>query len=361
MNAKALNWNISEKNHPTMTKQTTFLALLMMFTCFIICRGQNKIELGKINIKPETKGATTIPNSISRNIEQDRHGNLWIAAFDGVFRYDGKSFTNVTTHVSSARFFSVLEDSRGNLWFGSIGSGVYRYDGQSFRNFTTKDGLPNNEIGCIYEDKAGNLWFGANGGASRYDGKSFRNYMLHKGSMIEDRIGQTFPDFTRPPMEVTSIIEDKAGKYWFATRGNTLVYDGKTFSIVSHDGVPFTNVRTLLEDKEGNVWLGGNDGLWRYDGSLFTNFTQDFVGYIYEDKKGNIWTSSQNANENNWVLSRYERSSFFNIKPTVVKTEPKVGMLFGILEATDESIWFGGVGGVYRYDGSKMEDFKEKK
>jgi len=43
-----------------------------------------------------------------------------MAAFDGIFRYDGKSVTNVTSNVSLARFFSVLEDRKGNLWFGSI-------------------------------------------------------------------------------------------------------------------------------------------------------------------------------------------------------------------------------------------------
>jgi len=39
------------------------------------------------------------------------------------------------------------------------------------------------------------------------------------------------------------------------------------------------------------------------------------------------------------------------------------GMLCGILEATDGSIWFGALGpemGVYRYDGKTITDFKGK-
>jgi len=73
------------------------------------------------------------------------------------------------------------------------------------------------------------------------------------------------------------------------------MYDGKTFTVFTHDGKPYTNVRSITEDKKGNIWLGGQDGLWRYDGKAFINFTQKFVGYIYEDKKGNIWTSSESA------------------------------------------------------------------
>ena len=72
--------------------------------------GQNKTNVPKHNNNPETKGVSTShgPNSIVRSIIQDRKGNIWIASWEGVFRYDGKSFTNITSKVSSACFFSVL-------------------------------------------------------------------------------------------------------------------------------------------------------------------------------------------------------------------------------------------------------------
>ena len=199
--------------------------IYILFLTFVFCTScntQNKTELPKDNIKPETIDIITYnsPNTISRNIIQDRKGNIWIAAFDGVFRYDGKSFTNMTSEVSSARFFSVLEDRKGNLWFGTIGSGVYYYDGKSFQNFTTNDGFVNNEIVCIYEDKIGNIWFGVNGGVSRYDGKSFRNYLMSGDSISEDRTGKSIPN-QRPFNEINSIIEDKTGKFWFSVNDHS--------------------------------------------------------------------------------------------------------------------------------------------
>src|SRR4051812_18718400 len=57
-----------------------------------------------------------------------------------------------------------LQDKVGNLWFGTTGEGVYRYDGKSFTNFTAKDGLGNNNIWCILEDKTGDIWFGTRSG-----------------------------------------------------------------------------------------------------------------------------------------------------------------------------------------------------
>jgi hypothetical protein len=75
-----------------------------------------------------------------------------------------------------------------------------------------------------------------------------------------------------------------------------------------------------------------------------------------EDKKGNIWTSSESANyqgwtfslydgkslsNDGWVLSRYDGNSLSNKKPTVIEIKPNKGMICGILEANDGSIWFG--------------------
>ncbi len=318
----------------------------------------------------ETKDVYTsqAPNGIVRTIKQDRKGNIWITSWEGVFKYDGKSFANVTRKVSSARFFSVLEDRKGNFWFASIGSGVYYYDGKSFRNFTTKDGLANDGVTNIYEDKSGNIWFGTGNGASRYDGKSFRNFKMKELPPVAQSDSVHISVYQNPlpdkvawmHNDVNAIIEDKTGKLWFGTRGYASVYDGKTFTtLTNNDGKPFANVRSILKDKKGNIWLGGYDGLWRYDGSKFTNFTQRFVGYIYEDKKGNIWTSSESATNGPWVLSRYDEKSLNNKQPTVTEITNKP-MIFGILEDDKGNVWFGGFDGVYHFDGKTITDFKSK-
>jgi ligand-binding sensor domain-containing protein len=337
--------------------------LFLMVACCISCRGQNKTDPPKDNIKAEAKqtNASHGPDQITRNIIQDRKGNIWIAAFDGIFKYDGKSFTNITSKISSAHFFSVLEDRKGNFWFGSTGSGAYYYDGKTFRNFTTKEGLSGNGVTCIYEDKTGNIWFGTEGGASRYNGKTFRNYTTKDGL---------------PDNDVNAIIEDRTEKLWFGTRGYACIYDGKAFTIIrnhsgrtspiiaGNDSNSFTNVRSIIEDKKGNIWLGGCNGLWRYNGNTFTNFSHSFIGAVYEDKKGNIWTSSQKTNLKRWALSRYDEKLLTNKKPTVTEInsayENNIGMISGILEAHDGSIWFGASDGVYRYDGNTIRGFKGK-
>ncbi len=309
-------------------------------------------------IKPETKDVITpnAPNNIVRTIIQDRKGNIWMASWEGIIRYDGKSFTNMTSKVTSARFFSVLEDRKGNFWFGTIGSGAYYYDGNSFQNFTTKEGLLNDEVTKIYEDKKGDIWFGVSGGISHYDGKSFGNYIIDGNAINEDRTEGTFSN--RQLNSVNTIIEDKTGKLWIGTRGDAYTYDGKTFTTLrNNEGKAFKNVWGIIEDSKGNIWFG-EDGLWRYDGSTFTKVSKKGALSIIEDKKGNVWTSSGVGRS--FELLRYDGKSLSNEKPrvTIMKSLGDSDAFFGILEAFDGSIWVGSGNGVYRYDGNTFTDFK---
>ena len=351
-------------------KYAQIFVLFLVFIFSTSCNGQNKTEGSKDNFNPKTKDSISShgPTRMVRTIKQDKHGNIWLASAEGMIKYDGKSFTNITGKEISARFFSVLEDRKGNFWFAAVGSGVYYYDGKSFRNFTTREGLANDRVTNIYEDKSGNIWFGTEAGASRYDGTSFQNFKMNDVPPINqnDSVHHSIYQNGLPKVhwmhnDVNAIIEDNTGKFWFATRGYTCVYDGKTFTVITNkDGAPFMNVRSLIKDKKGNIWLGGKDGLWRYDGSTFTNYSRKFVGYIYEDKIGNIWTSAESGEDQNWALSRYNGKSLSNKKPAVKEIKVNERMLCGILEASDGSIWFGGLKGVYRYNGTTITDFKSK-
>ncbi len=329
-------------------------ALFLMSVFYTSC-GQNQTDVLEAYIKSEFKDTVTSygPSRMVRNVKQAKNGDILIAAYNGVFRYDGKSFTNITSRIPSPSFWDVLEDRKGNLWFGTRDSGVYRFNGKSFQHFTTRQGLASNISLHIYEDKAGNIWFGTGGGASRYDGKSFRNFTTKEGLSHNG---------------LNTIMEDKTGKLWFGTRGDACFYDGKTFTVFRNkDGKAFNNVWSIIEDKKGNIWLGDNDGLWRYDGSTFTKVTPRGASAIIEDKKGNIWTTG-NVNPPGgtvWALSRYDHKSLYNKKPTVteIMSIKGTGALCGILEANDGSIWFGALGpqsGVYRYDGKTITDFKSK-
>lgn len=123
-----------------------------------------------------------------RSIIERKNGDLlFLAAFNGVYSYDGKTFSNLNEKIGikNDTFISMLEDGNGNIWFGHISDnvknggdgGLWHFDGKSLKLFTIKDGLSHNHVMCMTEDKYGNIWFGTrNTGLCRYDGKTFTNY-----------------------------------------------------------------------------------------------------------------------------------------------------------------------------------------
>ena len=335
--------------------------VLILMSFFHTSCGQKQTNPPQDNFSKEHNGfsesllkevATSgVPISMVRNVKQARNGDILIAAsWGGVFRYDGKSFTNLTySKIGLHRFWDVLEDRRGDLWFGSTDSGAYYYNGKTYKHFTTREGLANNRVMSIYEDKAGNIWFATGGGASRYDGKSFQNFRTKEGLSNND---------------LTIIMEDKTGKLWFGTRGEPCFYDGKTFTIFKNkDGKAFHNVWGIAEDKKGNIWLGDNYGLWRYDGRTYTKVSHKGAHAIIEDKNGNIWTTGADEPPRVgqvWSLSRYDAESLYSKKPAVTEIISGPPAFLGLLEAKDGSIWFGSSGGVHRYDGKTITDFKKE-
>lgn len=290
------------------------------------------------------------PSNITRNVLQDKEGNIWLATWEGIIQYNGDTFTNYTNlkGLRRHRIFCLLEDSNGLLWFGSIGAGVYRYDGTDFTNYTTRDGLVNDRVSCIFEDRDGDIWFGTEQGLSHYDGESFKNYSIADGV---------------PNGDINSIIQDHTGKLWIGARGEAFTYDGIRFeTLVRNRGRAFVNVRCIMRSKKNDIWLGGNDGFWQWDGKKFINHATNFTGYIYEDRAGDIWTSSsEQGNPQQWTLSRYRRFPKVGSKNIETSISSELNMFFGITEDQEGNIWFGTLNGVRRYDGETIFDFNSSK
>jgi len=244
-----------------------------------------KAGLSLYNGKTFTKIEIPLPKNLPPNknpyyqnhwvysIMQDRVGKLWFVTIDGVYTYDGKSFTIFTIDEAANGFMTsndkverILEDKEGNIWFGGrTNEGVYRYDGKSVTNIKPMDLFQDGPKPKAHnwgwpqlQDKNGNIWFSNWGGAYRYDGKSFTSFTTKDGL----------------PSEVTRIIEDKKGNLWFGASDGLRRYDGKTFTYFK-DGLINPWIWTILEDKNGNIWVGTRgEGLYLFDGKTFINYSE---------------------------------------------------------------------------------------
>jgi ligand-binding sensor domain-containing protein len=337
------------------------ISWLLIFVVSASC-AQNQTSIQEQNNRNHRTGlsesqlkeaaTSEVPISMTRAIEQAENGDILIASYLGVYRYNGAHFINMTSQIDWPTFWDVLEDTNGNLWLASQDSGVYfQSPGQtSFKRFEAEDGTSISSALHIYEDKAGSIWFGT----SRYDGDTFKTFTTKDGFPSDD---------------IRLLLEDTTGKLWFGGNGESMfVYDtnlsgeagqGLTFTAVkNNNGEPFNNVWSIIEDRKGNIWFGA-DGLWRYDGTNFTKVSNRGAYAIIEDKEGNIWTTGGVTGQK-WALSRYDAENLFDESPTVTEIMSQRPALLGLLEATDGSIWFGSMIGAHRYDGKSVTYFKSK-
>ncbi len=248
-----------------------------------------------------------------------------------------------TQGATSGNITCELQDRDGNLWFSTSGEGVYRYDGESFTNFTAKDGLCDNDAGDIIQRKSGDILIGSKSGICMYDGKTFSNYL--ESDSIHN-------------FAISSLMEDSEGNIWFGTMSNGVYhYDGKTLSnFLNHDDHPFNLgnhnqlILDILQDRNGKIWFSSwnGGGAWCYDGKTFTNFLPSKNYYLsHEDER---------------TFANPKQGSNFPNKNNYSSTQDSIAddMIFSIAEDHSGNIWFATRRhGACRYDGKSFISYRE--
>ena len=62
----------------------------------------------------------------------------------------------------------IFEDSRGDVWIGTVSNGLLHYSAATGK-IETIEGTPCRDISCIEEDAQGNIWAGTQYGLGKYD------------------------------------------------------------------------------------------------------------------------------------------------------------------------------------------------
>lgn len=280
------------------------------------------------------------PDVVTRQIAQDANGDVWLATFSGVIRYDGEVFTNVTHQASlqPARAFSLLRDSKDNIWIGTLGAGVYRYNGSTYTQLTARDGLSADRVLSMMEDRDGNLWFGHEGaGATRYDGTRFTVFGAQDGLTDGD---------------VSSMAQDDTGRIWFGTREGLFHFDGESFDAFDEaSDLPTGGYIPSLVDAKGHLWFGGLGGLHHFDGARLRQVTSEPAWALEESTDGTIWFGGES------ILQRVRPGSVVaGSEPEIVQVGSVDGPFFDIFEDREGVLWIGTFG-VAQLQGGRIRHF----
>jgi signal transduction histidine kinase/ligand-binding sensor domain-containing protein/AraC-like DNA-binding protein len=147
-----------------------------------------------------------------------------------------------------------------------------------FSHLTVSDGLPHNQVNCIYKDKKGFVWFGTMAGLARFDGYSFKLYQ-HRSS-DHTTIGDN---------DIRSIGEGPAGKLWVESRIGLQIYDPMADRFIpdlvdelKKINIPENSIRSVRNDRADEYWfISRKTGLYHYNPKTRTT---EYVRHISGDK-----------------------------------------------------------------------------
>lgn len=276
-----------------------------------------------------------------------------------VFGSGSATFEPLTVEdgLSQSTIFTILQDSRGYMWFGTD-DGLDRYNGYNFKVYKSfpqdSNSLSNTRINAVTEDTAGNIWVGTASGLDRLDPSTgeIKHYPQIFGENISNYITDLyFQDgylwiATAYGLHLYDVAQDTAAFYIedysdleISRLRQIYRFDERTLLITSQKGARFFNtkfrtftspetelkgffqqaeqkvVSSVLKTNDGDWWLGTYDGLYVWDAKEHKTryYTSDSgnpgtlsrikVTNLFQDRGGTVWVGT------NWGLNRYNKTT----------------------------------------------------
>jgi signal transduction histidine kinase/ligand-binding sensor domain-containing protein len=270
-----------------------------------------------------------------------RDGSLWIGTPGGLSRLQHQRLTNYPD--SPGGVISILEDSKGNIWFGrsmpAPGSGpLCRVVGANTHCFSNAEGVPSfRGAGSLLEDAEGHVWVGGNttllrwadGKTTEYPPSGLRNNAGFGGilALASSPDGTIWVGMARdgPGLGLQRLVKGRWQSFDTPTISGSALY-----------------VTALNADREGTLWVGtGNRGIYRIRGDTVDHFdstnglSNDYVIGLSEDREGTLWVTTGQG------IDRFSKTPVVGYSVTEGLCSQEA---VSILAARDGSVWIGGDG-----------------
>ena len=292
-----------------------------------------------------------LPFSAVRSLAQTKDGYLWLATYEGVFRFDGIRFTRFDP-LSTASPRQLLATHDGGLWVVFDTGRVSRLLDGKITTFSLEE-LP--RTNSLAEDPDGSIMAATGPGLSRFRNGRWQEAAkaLHQTAKLwaavwfdgngalwlvtHDRLLK-LPHSTDHFVDVgvaATVRRAKPNRFAQTPDGAVWMADEDSVHVVNPDKSPIqmkVAASAIIADRDGSMWLGyPHHGLWRIparagvkleDVALsdqdrsdhgFEAFTRadglsgDEVQCALEDREGNIWIGTDQG------LDRFREGAFHRV------------------------------------------------
>ncbi|MCP4214720.1 MAG: response regulator [bacterium] len=297
--------------------------------------GLNRFDGYSFKVYRGTPGAESgFKGKLINGIFQDSRGTIWVSTHGkGVNRLDpatglitnyrNPSKTVVGTPsrgqealsvLSGNTVYDIVEDAKGNIWFGTYGNGLDRLDPKTGKitNYPAQsgnngggNGPSGNYILSLYSDVNGDIWVGTRFGLDKIEAATVRfTHYRPAGSAAEQE----------PPAHISAVCADHAGNILLGDNAGRLKQVNRqtgTYSDIQ-PGLPgnTSRIRTIYRERSGVLWICADDnGLYRMDTKKNIShyvfepgndrgLNSNFTSCVYQDRTDVLWVGTNNSGLN---------------------------------------------------------------
>lgn len=264
-----------------------------------------------------------LPQNSVTCMAQTSDGYMWFGTYEGVVRFNGKTFTVFDTRtipqLKSNRISALCEDNKKNLFIATMGGGIVRYSAGKFESVMLSAGQFKHYIigGQLYKDKNGILWALTDGlVVLRYEKDGFvefsypfefgdrKNCRMALGgdgsiylSTSEGFYVLDYPDVKHysyknlfQGQQVFGVVKNPNGGVFLVMKNQVVRFPGLQKHAFTY---PYSFVNKFYCETNGVIW-SLNPGLVRYaNGDIeYSNLTGSATGIVtccMNDREGNFW------------------------------------------------------------------------
>lgn len=319
-------------------------------------------------------------------LHEDSQGNLWVALQHELYQLRAGRFEPVPLGESGAGLgvvASLCSDREGSLWLGLESKGLARLRTKQLTTLAAEDGLPNDSTRSVFQDSRGNLWIGTVGGLAQYRDGRVTAYTAAAGARLgpvralaEDTTGKLWVGASQHLLwlkngrlvkapgwpaaaEIKVLYRDALGRMWVGTDGAGLfLFEAGKFRVFGttagrkDDGLASNQIRALLYDRQGALWVGtAGGGVSRYANGSLQNFSTaeglagNRVYALHEDETGAHWFATREG------LSRLKDGRFFNY---TTQHGLLTNFVYSLLDDGRGNFWFSCGQGLFRVSKAEL-------
>jgi ligand-binding sensor domain-containing protein/signal transduction histidine kinase/DNA-binding response OmpR family regulator len=201
-----------------------------------------------------------------------------------------------------------------------------------FRSYGVREGMSGNSVTSILQDSRGFMWFGTRNGLNRFDGTSFKIYTNNLSDSLS--IGSN---------SIVCLSGDKSGQLWVGTHKGIYIYDPRKEVFTPFRKLPQIDIRAIVRDNSDNVWIIAGYKLYRYNtkNAQLENyrFRDELSTALRISSKGELWVGT-----NNGTIRKYDvaKHSFIEYSVTgSLSNQKKIDNIRDIYPLTDSTILVG--------------------